>query len=263
MKKYIILFSFIFSTFSLFTEPVLPNDIGLDTISFTEIRRNHYLNLDNNYRPLTFIDYITDPLIVYAGLWLGLGVSMPIWENDDGQVSFISNSERTFADRVSVEPFAQDRIDYITKPLLDIDGEEVIDEYGHTMMTLNNNVYIKNILEPAFFTYSGMYLMSKGYHPMLVVLQLSLFSFLYEFTMRPLFMDMSFEQLIKNPIAGAFFSIFIDELSTFLLTTPHKGLHALGYILNPFKLLPNAKVRQLFLLDPYTQSVSLETIINF
>ena len=127
-----------------------------------------------------------------------------------------------------MEPFATGRIDPITK-------------VWNNTITFRTDIYAKNIVEPIYFTYLSLYLRAKNYHPAIMITEIVLLSLLYEITIRPFYMNSSFEQLLKNPGVSIIVGILFDELSTYLLTTPYTGLHVLAYFLNPFNALPNFK----------------------
>ncbi len=258
------LFLFLF----LFFNSVIINGAPIPIINYelSTPGKSDFLVSNEYIRPykekkLTWIDYFTDQFILYGSLWLSIGTTVPIWETVP---VFINgpNAAEMFTQRVQLEPFVSGRIDQFVKPLV-INGTTIKHDWGEPVTVLTRDFYAKNLIEPAFFTWMGLYLKAKNYHPALIIAELFTMSLIYEFTIRPLFMNASFEQLLKNPAIGAAFSILLDELSTFLLTTPYTALHVLAYILNPFKLLPNAKVTSLLFFKSYQPSVSLETIITF
>lgn len=196
-------------------------------------------------REITPWEYVTDPIILYASMWAMFGLTVPLWETTP---NFVKSVEQ-FGSRVSMEPFATGRIDPITKQ-----------ENGMTV--LRKDFYAKNFIEPVYFTYMSMYLRAKNYHPALYIGEIFTLSLMYEFTLRPLFMDSSFEQALKNPSVGLLVGLLLDEISNFLLSTPFKGLHILGYILNPFNALPTARIHPLLMFKPYNQTASIEAIIK-
>lgn len=212
-------------------------------------------------KKITAVEYATDPLILYASLWLCFAVTYPVWENTPQFISG-ANAGATFANRLKMEPFASGRIDPVTKPLSDANGEIVRYDNGAPVTVLVGDMYAKNLIEPFFFSSMALYLRSKNYHPALMILEIFLTSALYEFTVRPFFMNSSFEQFLKNPGIAVVAAVVFDEISTYLLSTPYTGLHILGYILNPFNALPTARVHPLLFFDPYRKSAYLETIIT-
>ena len=198
-----------------------------------------------NRRHITPWEYATDPIILYASMWAMMGITVPLWEQTP---TFISSGD-DFVSRVQMEPFATGRIDEVTKQ-------------WNGMTVLKNDFYAKNFIEPIYWTYMAMYLRSKNYHPALYLGELFSLSLMYEFTVRPFFMNASFEQVLKNPAVGSLIGLLLDEVSNFLLSTPYKGLHVLGYILNPFNALPTSRVHPLVMFKPYNQAASIEAIIN-
>ncbi len=214
-------------------------------------------------KKITIIEYITDPLIMYTSLWACLGITLPLWERSlglaQGDQSYWEQdtlrgfdklrTEDTFFNRLKMEPFASGRVDPFTKVL-------------NGKIVLRGDVYAKNIIEPVFFTYLALYMRAKNYHPAIMITEIILLSLLYEFTIRPFFMNSSFEQLFKNPGISLVVAILFDELSTYLLTTPHIGLHVLAYILNPFNSLPNSRIHSMLFFDPYRKTASIEAIIK-
>ncbi len=223
---------------------------------------------DMKYKQVTIAEYFTDPLITYGMLWGCFGITYNLWErigDDADYINFVGNSSDNylFADRLKMEPFTPAKNQNLTKYLTDLNGNLILDSYGNPITVLNNDFYIKNIIEPVCFIEIALYLRSKGYHPILIIGELFTLSILYEFTVRALFMDTSFEQLIKNPAVGALFGLLIDEFSNYLLSTPYMGFHVLGYILNPFKLLPVKRIYPMLFLSPHKPAVTLEVIASF
>ncbi len=223
-------------------------------------KSNMELTKPLKYKNILPIEYVIDPLIMYASLWGCVSLSAPFW-NDPMSFSFIKSSEE-FVERMKVEPFVNGRIDSITKPLTDINGQNVTDSSGNIIQTFRGEIYAKNIIEPAYFTTLALYMRSKNYHPAIMITEIFCLSLLYEFTIRPFFLNANFEQMIKNPSVAIVFGVLLDEISTFLLTTPYIGLHAIAYILNPFNAIPNSKIKPLLFLQPYKNAMSIEALIK-
>lgn len=244
----LILFILFFSYINANANIVIQEPSGItfpSKFSFT-VNSEYLKTMD--YKKITAVEYVTDPLILYTYLWLVIGSSFALWDN----YGFITppNGNLVFADRMKMEPFATGRYAPITK----------VDQWGNTI--LSGEFYAKNFIEPIYFTYIGLYLNAKNYHPAIMITEMFLLSVLYEFTIRPFFMNANFEQLLKNPALGILFSLIFDELATFLLTTNNKALHIFAYILNPFKLLPTARIHGLLFFDPFKQKASIEGIIK-
>jgi hypothetical protein len=240
---------------------------GQDIPAYKNFLLNTEYMVPLKFKKITVAEYLTDPIILYASLWACIGLNLPLreenWtrtpiENPDGGRldSFnvtVSTTPGTFFDRMKMEPFATGRIDWVTTQV----------RYNNDKINiLNLDFYGKNIVEPVFFTGMALYLRSKNYHPALYVFEMFALSALYEFTIRPFYSTASFEQLLKNPAVGIINGIMIDELSTFLLSTPFIGLHVLAYILNPFNALPVARVHSMLLFDVYRKSASIEAVIR-
>jgi hypothetical protein len=260
--KRIILFVFLFLSISISNSFSAVVNKNLDTIkglSMRTIRANREAYLPLKHKKLTVFDYVFDPFFLYANLWVTFAATIPLWETN--KISFVESGEQ-FTERFQMEPFATGRIESITKPLTDSNGRVQYDIYGNPIVVFTRDVYAKNIVEPVLFTQATLYLMAKNYNIGIIIAEIIGFSFLYEFTLRPLFMNSSFEQLIKNPVISLTAGILLDELSTFLLTTPYIPLHVLAYILNPFKALPSSKIRPLVIFTPYKEAVSIESVIS-
>lgn len=195
------------------------------------------------YKKITLVEYLTDPLFLYIGAWGAFTFTRPFWEEIELDIN-------QFESRVKLEPFASGRIDPVTR----------VDKNNNTV--LRTDFYVKNIIEPVYFTYFALYLRAKNYHPAIFVAEIIALSILYEFTIRPFFMNASFEQLLKNPGISIAVAILFDELSNFLLSTPYKALHALAYIFNPFNALPTSRIQPMLYFDPFQKEVSIETIIR-
>lgn len=263
VKKRIIFFSFFLIILSgnFYASIIIKSPDKMNMPSKREFVINREFIRPFSKKKITVAEYLTDPLIMYVSLWACFGITTPLWETRPTIISG-PNAENMFGDRLKMEPFASGRIDPVTKPATDINGNPIYVN-GHPLIILRNDFYAKNFIEPAFFTYLALYMRSKDYHPAIMITEIILLSLLYEFTIRPFFMNSSFEQFLKNPSVGIVFSILFDELSTFLLTTPYIGLHVLAYIFNPFNALPNARVHPMLFFDPYRKTASIEALIKF
>ena len=261
MKK-IILFIFLFLLIAIspsFSAVVNKNLDTVKSLSMRSIRANREAYISLKYKKLTVFDYVFDPFFLYANLWITFTVTVPLWETN--RISFVKSGEQ-FTERFQIEPFATGRIDPVTKPLTDSNGDVKHDIFGNPIVVFTGDIYAKNIIEPIFFSQATLYLMAKNYNIGIIIGEVIALSFIYEFTLRPLFMKASFEQLLKNPAISLVAGILLDELSTFLLTTPYIPLHVLAYILNPFKALPNSRIRPLVVFKPYKEAVSIESVIS-
>lgn len=253
------------------------SSIVIYPVSDLNIPSKNSFSLNTKYvRPfklkgLTVAEYITDPLIMYASLWGCLGLTITLWETNgsvwepDGERGFNKLYDKpyyhiidqnsgymaddTFVDRMKMEPFASGRIDPITKVY-------------NSNTVFRGDIYAKNIIEPIYFTYLALYMRAKSYHPAIMITELILLSLLYEFTIRPFYLDSSFEQFIKNPAIAITVGLLFGELSDLLLSTPYVGLHVLGYILNPFNALPNSRIHPMLFFEPYRQRIKIEAVIT-
>jgi hypothetical protein len=267
-KKIVFFLIFYFISFLAYSSLL---DSPIDTMRIPS--RNSFLkNLEYltpfKSKRITPIEYVTDPLLMYAGLWGMFGLTYPLWEPDPdrgfGQLNDYSNKDNgviydynlkihideTFTKRLMFEPFATGRIDPIMK---DWNGIAVF----------RSDFYAKNIIEPICFTYLVLYLRSKNYHPAIMITEIILLSLIYELTIRPLYMNASFEQFLKNPAISIAVGILFDELSTYLLSTPYLGLHVLAYIFNPFNALPNSRIHPMLFFDPYRKSATIGAEVRF
>lgn len=259
-RLYIIAFLLIFIISQIHSVPAVDYSETGTGLTDRDLSVTNFHLRDNSMRPLNAADYITDSLILYGALWFNILFNYPVIGD---RMSFIGNSGSTsFSDRVMLEPFANDKREVYLDILKDFDGNIVEDKNGHPVIFPNNLFFSRNVVEPALFYTYGLYLRSKNYHPALYIGIMFTLSFLHEFTVRPFFMEASFEQLIKNPAAGIISSIIFDEISTYLLTMPYMPAHVFAYILNPFKLLPAKKVRPLIFFQPYKKALSLEVIFE-
>jgi hypothetical protein len=277
MKNICFILLFFISIKSLFSSVILED---VDKQKIPEIKyfnTNRELIRSFKYKHITVAEYLTDPLILYASLWGCFALTLPLWETNTGlspedtnywspysdrgfdklydnkeiryDKNLRMNVDDTFANRLKMEPFATGRVDPITK-------------VWNNTITFRNDIFAKNIVEPIYFTYLSLYLRAKNYHPAIMITEVILLSLLYEITIRPFYMNASFEQFLKNPGVSIICGILLDELSTFLLTTPFTGLHILAYIFNPFNALPNSRVHPMLIFDPFKKAANLEAIIK-
>ncbi len=251
---------FLITINSLYSVPVVNQMEQNIFLSNKDVEVNSKFLIANSMRNLNYADYITDSILLYGLLWLNIGYNIPLRGES---ISFTTDQTGVqFTERFLVEPFAKDRKEIVFDTINDSSGNSVLDMYGAPMLFPNGAFYAKNVIEPfAFYSY-GLYLRAKNYHPALYIGMMFSLSVLYEFTVRPFFMEASFEQLFKNPIVGVTASIVFDELSSYLLTTPYLAAHVFAYILNPFKLLPTARIKPLLFFDYYKQSASLQIILE-
>lgn len=265
LKKTFLIIFLLFSIFSLcFSSITLQSPDKINIPSLKYFKKNRELIRPIKLKKITVAEYLTDPLIMYISLWGCFGITLPLWETNSGLnpgdenywepyssrgFDKLFSDENTYINRLKFEPFATGRIEPITKKL----GASTV---------LRNDIYAKNIIEPVYFIYLGLYMRSKNYHPAIMITEIIILSLLYEITVRPFYSNSSFEQFLKNPGVGILISILLDELSTFLLTTPHIGLHVLAYILNPFNALPNSRIHPMLFFDPYRKTVNIEGIIG-
>lgn len=259
----LVLISFISNSYS---SVLLQNVEKINIPSLKYFKKNRELIRPMKLKKITIAEYITDPIILYASLWGCFGITLPLWETNNGITrgdenywepysargfdEFSKNPGNTFINRLKIEPFGTGRIEPITKKV----GQNTF---------FRNDIYAKNLIEPTYFIYLGLYLRSKNYHPAIMITEIILLSVLYELTIRPFYLNASFEQLLKNPGISILFSVLLDELSTFLLTTPYIGLHVLAYFFNPFNALPNSRIHPMLFFDPFHKTVGIEGIINF
>lgn len=79
---------------------------------------------------------------------------------------------------------------------------------------------------------------SRGYSKLGAFLWGFVSQLLFEFTIETITEKPSFQDLFQTPMLGTLLGITIEYLSNALLGTNCKAAHVLGYILNPFALLP-------------------------
>lgn len=277
-KIFIIIFSCIINIININSSQITKiDDNNIDIPDYNSFIKNSDLSKPFLMKKVTVYEYITDPLILYSSMWLCFGITLPFWEQykvkyDINRISFITDTYdngnliysagNQYADRIRMEPFVSGSIETTINPVLDSDNHPVKDEFGNTKYQIKPEFFAKNFIEPYFFINAALYLKSKNYHIALIIGEVFTLSLLYEFTLRPLFMPSSFEQLLKSPAIGIGVAIMLDEISCYLLTTPYTGLHILAYFLNPFNAFPTNRVHGLIMLDNYKQAVSIEAIIK-
>ncbi len=280
IKKTVLFVFFLFYAINLsFPSPLLSPSINMNIPSKNSFRLNTQFIRPFHVKKITVAEYLTDPLILYAGLWGCFALTLPLWETNAGLRSgdenywepdsyrgfyaFGRDPQSIYITRITLEPFGAN---HESLPTI-IDSRTVrsdpITKQWNGIAVFRSDFYAKNIIEPLYYTYLALYLRAKNYHPAIMVTEIILLSVLYELTVRPFFMNGSIEQLFKNPAIGLVLAILLDEISNFLMSTPYIGLHVLAYILNPFNALPNARIHPMIFFDPYKKAASLETIIKF
>lgn len=247
-----------------FSSIALQKSEKINIPSLKYFKKNRELIRPLKFKKITVAEYLTDPLIMYISLWGCFGLTLPLWETNSGLnpgeenywepyssrgFDKFTTDKNIYMNRLKFEPFATGRIEPITKKV----GPNTV---------FRTDIYAKNIIEPVYFIYLGLYMRAKNYHPAIMISEIIILSLLYEITIRPFYLNSNFEQLLKNPGISILFSILLDELSTFLLTTPFIGLHIFAYILNPFNALPNSRIHPMLFFDPYRKTVNIEAIIG-
>lgn len=113
------------------------------------------------------------------------------------------------------------------------------------------------LLEPMFFAKSYLYYASRDYHIAFIVLGTVLQSLLYDFTIRAFYQEVTWLDLIKNPAIGIPLGYIINETAKACLKSSHPGIKTLGFILNPFYLLPWSKPQLSIYYETGTHSLAL------
>ncbi len=79
---------------------------------------------------------------------------------------------------------------------------------------------------------------SRGYSKGMAFLWGFISQFVFEFTIETITEKPSFQDLFQTPMLGTLLGITVEYISLALLSTNCTFAHVLGYILNPFALLP-------------------------
>ena len=168
--------------------------------------------------------FLLDSLVIHAAMW---PLSMAFSKNvRDG---IIHSSGSDWVDNVSKAPNWNDDSDAVTNwvshPLLGATNFLIYRSRGH-----------------------GLVASSLG-----VVLQ----SFLLEYTIEATYNRPSLHDLVITPVIGIPIGYGLDSLSVYLLKKEEKPLRYLGYVFNPFNLLPTAKdSRWQVTVDPISKNVA-------
>ena len=91
-------------------------------------------------------------------------------------------------------------------------------------------------------TYAGslyyLFFRSRGYTKTETLLWAFISQLLFEFTIETITEKPSFQDMFQTPVLGALLGMTFEYLSGLLLSTDFIPAHILGYILNPFAMLP-------------------------
>ncbi|MCP4138146.1 MAG: DUF3943 domain-containing protein [bacterium] len=86
--------------------------------------------------------------------------------------------------------------------------------------------------------YYFLFFRSRGYTKGASLMWSFLAQFLFEFTVETATEQPSFQDLYQTPVLGAIIGMILESASNALLSTDYVAAHVLGYILNPFAILP-------------------------
>lgn len=87
-------------------------------------------------------------------------------------------------------------------------------------------------------TYYYLFYRSRGNTKGRALMWSAISQLLFEFTIEVITEPPSFQDMYQTPIFGAIVGMGLEYLSTMLLNTDCVAAHILGYVLNPFALLP-------------------------
>jgi len=113
------------------------------------------------------------------------------------------------------------------------------------------------VSHPLLGTTNFLYYRSRGYGFVASSIGVVLQSFLLEYTIEATYNRPSLHDLVITPALGIPIGYGLDQMSLYLLKKEQKPLRYLGYLFNPFHLLPTAKKdRWQVSIDPIAKSFS-------
>ncbi len=84
---------------------------------------------------------------------------------------------------------------------------------------------------------------SRGYSRISSLFWSTFSSFMFEFTIETITEPPSYQDLYQTPILGAVVAFPLDYLSVYFLKKKHWAFKTLGYLLNPYRLVPGSMIR--------------------
>lgn len=103
--------------------------------------------------------------------------------------------------------------------------------------TLEFNVIKHTLAGGSYF----LFYRSRDYTREEAVLWTAMSSLAFEFTIETLTERPSYQDIFVTPMFGSAFGLAIEPMSNYFLTRASPTARALGYLLNPFRLLPRAR----------------------
>lgn len=121
---------------------------------------------------------------------------------------------------------------------------------------LDNDTFDFNVLKHTLSgQYYFLYYRSNGYTRKEAFLWSAASSLAFEYAIETLTERPSLQDLYQTPVFGTVIGLGVEQISLALLATDSSALHFLGYVLNPFALLPHSAYK--VVLAPYWGSSSL------
>jgi len=93
------------------------------------------------------------------------------------------------------------------------------------------------VAHPAFGAYTYLYYRAKGYNFYTSALGSFVQSVLFEYTIEGVTQSPSIHDLIITPVVGVPVGIILEETSAWLVEREHGLLNAMGYIVNPMRII--------------------------
>lgn len=104
---------------------------------------------------------------------------------------------------------------------------------------------------------------SQGYTEQNAFFWTFMSSLAFEFTIETVTERPSYQDIYQTPVFGTVLGIGVEKLSRYLHQRESWWGHALGYLINPFTLLPRSKINEDVVALPYFDGNNLGAIITY
>jgi len=193
--------------------------------------------------------------------WSGLAADSPLGSALDGELFALAspdleNAELIEEDKVGVKAFLLDSLvihavmwpatlafsSNIRDGVLDSSWSEWVDNVSTAPQWNDDSDWVTNwVSHPLLGATNFLVYRSRGHGFVASSLGVILQSLLLEYTIEATFNVPSAHDLVITPLIGIPVGYGLDSLSVYLLKKEEKPLRYLGYLFNPFNLLPTAK----------------------
>lgn len=168
-------------------------------------------------------EFLLDSLVIYLGSW-----PFVLAFDSNTRSGIFHSSFSQWVDNMSKVPIWNDGSSWVTNNV------------GHPFLGATYFLYYR----------------SQGHNLLASSVGVVLETVLFEYTIEGIHVRPSLQDLVKTPGMGIPLGFAMDELSVYFLKKKEEPLRYLGYVFNPFNLLPWSKDRWHAIIDPLNKNLA-------